>query len=113
MKVSSGAQTITYKKAWLLGGIRTPFADYNATLRDVSATDLGIKAAREALKATSVSADAIDAVVASSDLPSQVVGRMTPLYSACGGVILDPRQCSGACSAARTTTGRPRNAGPG
>ena len=31
--------------------MRTPFADYNGTLRDVSATDLGIKAAREALQA--------------------------------------------------------------
>ena len=48
------AQTITYEDTWLLGGARTPFADYNGTLRDVSATDLGIKAAREALKATNV-----------------------------------------------------------
>ena len=45
------AQTIAYDDAWLVGGARTPFADYNGTLREVSATDLGIKAAREALKA--------------------------------------------------------------
>jgi acetyl-CoA C-acetyltransferase len=62
----SHAQTIRYDDTWLLGGARTPFADYNGTLRDVSATDLGIKAAREALKATKVSPEAIDAVVAAS-----------------------------------------------
>jgi acetyl-CoA C-acetyltransferase len=60
------AQTIAYDDAWLVGGARTPFADYNGTLRDVSATDRGIKAAREALKATGVSPDKIDAVVAAS-----------------------------------------------
>jgi acetyl-CoA C-acetyltransferase len=60
------AQAITYEDVWLLGGARTPFADYNGTLRDVSATDLGIKAAREALKATKVDPQAVDAVVAAS-----------------------------------------------
>ena len=28
----SHAQTIVYEDAWLLGGVRTPFADYNGTL---------------------------------------------------------------------------------
>jgi len=60
------AQTIAYDDAWLVGGARTPFADYNGTLRDVSATDLGIKAAREALKATGVRPEKIDAVVTAS-----------------------------------------------
>jgi acetyl-CoA C-acetyltransferase len=60
------AQTIAYDDAWLLGGARTPFADYNGTLRDISATDLGIKAAREALATTGVSPEAVNAVVASS-----------------------------------------------
>jgi acetyl-CoA C-acetyltransferase len=60
------AQTATYEDAWLLGGVRTPFADYNGTLRDVSATDLGIKVARETLKATKVSPEQIDAVVTAS-----------------------------------------------
>jgi acetyl-CoA C-acetyltransferase len=60
------AQTITYQDTWLLGGARTPFADYNGTLREVSATDLGIKAAREALRATDVAPDTIDAVVTAS-----------------------------------------------
>ena len=56
MSDTEHAQTINYEDTWLLGGARTPFADYNGTLRDVSATDLGIKAAREALKATKVCA---------------------------------------------------------
>jgi acetyl-CoA C-acetyltransferase len=63
---TSHAQTIAYDDVWLLGGVRTPFADYNGTLRDVSATDLGIKAACETLKTTQVSPQAIDAVIASS-----------------------------------------------
>src|SRR5438552_905034 len=66
MNDTTHAQTITYEDAWLVGGARTPFADYNGTLRDVSATDLGIKAAREALTATGVSPEQIDAVVAAS-----------------------------------------------
>jgi len=60
------AQSIAYRDTWLVGGARTPFADYNGTLRDVSATDLGIKAARAALGSAGVSPEAIDAVVAAS-----------------------------------------------
>jgi acetyl-CoA C-acetyltransferase len=66
MKDASRAQSMSYQDVWLLGGARTPFADYNGTLRDVSATDLGIKAAREALKATRTAPDAVDAVIAAS-----------------------------------------------
>lgn len=60
------AQTISYEDTWLLGGARTAFADYNRVFRDVSATDLGIKAAREALSKTGVRAEDIDAVVTSN-----------------------------------------------
>ncbi len=60
------AQTITYDDTWLLGGARTPFADYTSVFKDVSATDLGIKAAREALAGTGVKPDDIDAVVTSN-----------------------------------------------
>ena len=56
MDETAHAQTITYEDTWLLGGARTPFADFNGTLREVSATDLGIKAAREALAATKTDA---------------------------------------------------------
>ena len=66
MDETSHAQTIMYENVWLAGGVRTPFADYNGTLRDVSATDLGIKAGREALNAAKVVPDAVDAVIAAS-----------------------------------------------
>jgi acetyl-CoA C-acetyltransferase len=66
MDMPEHAQAITYDDAWLIGGARTPFADYNGTLRDVSATDLGIKAAREALSRTKVGPGSVDAVIASS-----------------------------------------------
>ena len=65
-KDQSHAQTIVYKDVWIMGGARTPFADFNGTLRDVSATDLGIKAAREALHETKFEPENIDAVVAAS-----------------------------------------------
>jgi acetyl-CoA C-acetyltransferase len=66
MKDASRAQSLSYEDVWLLGGARTPFADYNGTLRDVSATDLGIKAAREALQATGTRPESVDAVIAAS-----------------------------------------------
>ena len=59
MELPAHAQAIMYDDAWLIGGVRTPFADYNGTLRDVSATDLGIKAARAALGATGVEPEAV------------------------------------------------------
>jgi acetyl-CoA C-acetyltransferase len=66
MDEQSHAQTMIYDDVWLTGGARTPFADYNGTLRDISATDLGIKAGREALKAAATEPENIDAVVAAS-----------------------------------------------
>ncbi|WP_448191313.1 thiolase family protein [Azospirillum sp. sgz301742] len=53
-----------YDDIWLVDGVRTPFADYNGTLRDVSPTDLGIKAARAVLARTGVPADAVGTVIA-------------------------------------------------
>ena len=35
--------------AWLLDGVRTPFADYTGPFANVSPIDLGIKAARAVL----------------------------------------------------------------
>ena len=55
-----------FTDAWLIDGVRTPFADYSGALATVSPTDLGIKAAREALEATKVAPDKVDAVVAAS-----------------------------------------------
>ena len=36
-----------YDDAWLIDGVRTPFAEYNTVLGLISPIDLGIKVARE------------------------------------------------------------------
>src|SRR5438270_8593896 len=45
---------------FILGGKRTPMGEYVGALKDISAIDLGVIAARGALEATNVSADEID-----------------------------------------------------
>ena len=40
----------TFTDAWLVEGVRTPFADYNGALAAISPTDLGIKVADVALE---------------------------------------------------------------
>ena len=49
MDETNHAQTIAYEDVWLLGGVRTPFADFNGTLRDISALTLAreLKRAKE------------------------------------------------------------------
>lgn len=47
----------------ILGGVRTPFGKFGGALRDVSATQLGVAAAKGALEATGVRPDQIDHVV--------------------------------------------------
>jgi acetyl-CoA acetyltransferase family protein len=51
------------KAIFILGGARTPMAEYNGKLRDISSIDLGAIAARAAMERTHVPADAIDHVV--------------------------------------------------
>mgnify|MGYP000915472973 CR=1 FL=1 len=58
-----------FHDVWMLDGVRTPMVDYCGALGHVSPTDLGIKAAREALKR---------AGVAASDIGSVVTGNMAP-----------------------------------
>ena len=48
---------------FILGGARTPMAEYTGRLKDFSALDLGALAARAAMERTGVSPDAIDHVV--------------------------------------------------
>jgi acetyl-CoA acetyltransferase family protein len=55
---------------YILGGARTPMADYTGKLKDVSAIDLGAIAARAALERTGVPAKAIDHVVVGNVLQS-------------------------------------------
>jgi len=47
----------------ILGGARTPFGTFGGSLRDVSAVDLGVAAARAALERSGVPAAAVDDVV--------------------------------------------------
>src|SRR6187431_3621361 len=48
---------------FILGGARTPMADYTGKLKDFSAIELGAIAARAALERTGVKPDAVDHVV--------------------------------------------------
>jgi len=47
----------------ILGGARTPFGSFGGSLREVSAVDLGVVAAKAALERTGVPAGAVDEVV--------------------------------------------------
>ncbi|MBL8369961.1 MAG: thiolase family protein [Burkholderiaceae bacterium] len=58
-----------FDDVWMLDGVRTPMVDYCGALGHISPTDLGIKAAREALKRAGVPA---------SDIGSVVSGNMAP-----------------------------------
>ena len=58
-----------FDDVWMLDGVRTPMVDYCGALGHVSPTDLGIKAAREALKRAGVQG---------SDIGSVVTGNMAP-----------------------------------
>ncbi len=51
------------KDVFILGGKRTPMGEYVGALKDISAIDLGAKAASAALEASGVSADEIDHTV--------------------------------------------------
>ncbi len=58
-----------FKDVWMHEGVRTPMVDYCGALGHISPTDLGIKAAREALKR---------AGIAPSDIGSVITGNMAP-----------------------------------
>ncbi|MGA8841282.1 MAG: hypothetical protein WB491_12400, partial [Candidatus Aquilonibacter sp.] len=47
----------------ILAGARTPFGNLGGTLADLSATDLGVAAARAAIARSGITADRIDDVV--------------------------------------------------
>lgn len=74
-----------YQDVWLVAGARTGFADYNGTLKDISATDLGIAAARGALDRADVAATGIGAIytgsVAQTSLDAYYLSRQIGLYS--------------------------------
>ena len=51
------------EEIYILGGARTPMAEYNGRLKDISALELGAIAARAAMERTGVAPDMIDHVV--------------------------------------------------
>jgi acetyl-CoA C-acetyltransferase len=58
-----------FADVWMHEGVRTPMVDYCGALGHISPTDLGIKAAREALKR---------AGIAPTDIDSVITGNMAP-----------------------------------
>jgi acetyl-CoA C-acetyltransferase len=58
-----------FEDVHLLDGVRTPMVDYCGALGHISPTDLGIKAAREALKRAGVPGDHIGSVVTGNMAP--------------------------------------------
>jgi acetyl-CoA C-acetyltransferase len=63
---------------WMIDGVRTPMVDYCGELGAVSATDLGIKVAREVLARTGVPASDIGSVIAGNMAPSDFFQFMFP-----------------------------------
>ena len=74
-----------YDDVWLLGGVRTPFADYMSVLSNVSPTDLGIHVARALFQRLDVPADEVEVViagnVAQSSFDALYLPRHIGLYS--------------------------------
>ena len=81
---SNGLAT-TFDDAYLIGGVRTPFADYNGALAAVSPIDLGIKAAREVFKRTGASPQDVGTVItgsmAQASFDAYLLPRHIGLYS--------------------------------
>ena len=63
---AEGGYAARYEDAWLVDGVRTPFADYNGALAQVSPIDLGIKAARAVFVRAGVPAADVGTVIAGS-----------------------------------------------
>jgi len=58
-----------FADVWMHEGVRTPMVDYCGALGHISPTDLGIKAAREALKRTGIAATEIGSVITGNMAP--------------------------------------------
>ena len=74
------ALAANYGDAWLLDGMRTPFADYNGALAAVSPIDLGIKAARAAFKQSGASPQDVGSVIAGSMAQASFDAYMLPRH---------------------------------
>ncbi|PWS34106.1 acetyl-CoA C-acyltransferase [Falsiroseomonas bella] len=70
----------SWDDAWLLAGARTPFADLSGPLAQISPTDLGIKAARAALRKAQAAGEEIGYVVAGSVAQASFDAYMLPRH---------------------------------
>jgi acetyl-CoA C-acetyltransferase len=70
----------TFDDAWLAGGMRTPFADYNGALSQASPIDLGIKAAREAFRRSGLSPGDVGTVIAGNMAQASFDAYMLPRH---------------------------------
>jgi len=70
----------TFADAHIIDGVRTPFADYNGALANVSPIDLGIKAARTALARADVPATDVGTVIAGSMAQASFDAFMLPRH---------------------------------
>ncbi|MGA8786247.1 MAG: thiolase family protein [Polaromonas sp.] len=79
-----------FNDVWMLDGVRTPMVDYCGALGHISPTDLGIKAAREALKRAGVPGADINTVITGNMAPGDFEQFMLPRHiSMYAGVPLD------------------------
>src|SRR5690348_2490071 len=70
----------SYDDIWLIDGVRTPFADYNGALGQVSPIDLGIKVAREVLRRSGISPVEVGSVFAGSMAQASFDAYMLPRH---------------------------------
>ena len=68
-EVAKHAIVAGYDDAWVMGGARTPFADYCGVLAQVNPIDLGIKAARAALDRSGTNPEEVRATFAATVSP--------------------------------------------
>jgi acetyl-CoA C-acetyltransferase len=69
-----------FADVWMHAGVRTPMVDYCGALGHISPTDLGIKAAREALKRAGVAAAEIGSVITGNMAPGDFDQFMLPRH---------------------------------
>src|SRR5258706_15025803 len=85
MASKNAGLSASWSDVWLIDGVRTPFADYNGALAQVSPTDLGIKAAREAFGRSGVAPQDVGAVItgsmAQASFDTYCLPRHIELYS--------------------------------
>jgi hypothetical protein len=85
MNMASKGFFNAFADVWMHEGVRTPMVDYCGALGHISPTDLGIKAAREALKRAGIAASEIGSVItgnmAPGDFDQFVLPRHIGLYA--------------------------------